>query len=564
MRLETFFDNFELLADAPNGVQKLRELILQLAVQGKLVPQDPNDEPASVVLKKIKAEKERLIKEKKIRRAKPLPPIELSEIPFELSEQWEWIRLGEVGDWGAGSTPDRKNSEYYGGSITWFKSGELNNDYIRESEEKITELALHKCSLRLNRPGDVLIAMYGATIGKVAILEASATTNQAVCACTCFQGFYNRYLFILLKAYKNRFLNQGAGGAQPNISREKIIHTVAPLPPLEEQKRIVAKVEQLMALCDELETRQQKKREGCVRLNNAAIDQLLTTREPDDFSKHWQRICDNFDLLYSAPENIGKLRQAILQLAVQGKFVPQDPNDEPASVLLEKINAEKEWLIKEGKIRRSGPLPPIEADDVPYELPPGWEWTRFPELGEFGRGKSKHRPRNDIALYREGTYPVVQTGDVARANGTINTYTGLYNENGLAQSRLWPKGTLCITIAANIADAALLGFDACFPDSVVGFIPSSEIGQAKYFGYFMRTAKEHLQDYAPSTAQKNINLGILEKLLIPLPPKGELQRIVAKVDQLMTLCNELEAKLTQSQTNSEKLTDAAVRHTLMV
>ena len=564
MRLETFFDNFELLADAPNGVQKLRELILQLAVQGKLVPQDPNDEPASVVLKKIKAEKERLIKEKKIRRAKPLPPIELSEIPFELSEQWEWIRLGEVGDWGAGSTPDRKNSEYYGGSITWFKSGELNNDYIRDSEEKITELALHKCSLRLNRPGDVLIAMYGATIGKVAILEASATTNQAVCACTCFQGFYNRYLFIVLKAYKNRFLNQGAGGAQPNISREKIIHTVAPLPPLEEQKRIVAKVDQLMALCDELETRQQKKREGCVRLNNAAIDQLLTTREPDDFSKHWQRICDNFDLLYSAPENIGKLRQAILQLAVQGKLVPQDPNDEPASSLLEKIKAEKEWLIKEGKIRRSGPLPPIEADDVPYELPPGWEWTRFPELGEFGRGKSKHRPRNDLALYREGTYPVVQTGDVARANGTINTYTGLYNENGLAQSRLWPKGTLCITIAANIADAALLGFDACFPDSVVGFIPSSEIGQAKYFGYFMRTAKEHLQDYAPSTAQKNINLGILEKLLIPLPPKGELQRIVAKVDQLMTLCNELEAKLTQSQTNSEKLTDAAVRHTLMV
>ena len=163
-----------------------------------------------------------------------------------------------------------------------------------------------------------------------------------------------------------------------------------------------------------------------MRLNNAAIAQLLTTREPKDFSKHWQSICDNFDLLYSVPENIGKLRQAIIQLAVQGKLVPQDPNDEPVSVLLEKIKAEKERLIKEKKIHKSEPLPPIGSHEVPYELPMGWEWTRFPELGKFGRGKSKHRPRNDLALYREGTYPVVQTGDVARANGIINTYTGLY------------------------------------------------------------------------------------------------------------------------------------------
>jgi len=239
MNHETFFENFELLIDAPNSVEELRELILQLAVKGKLVPQDPNEETASVLLEKIIADKKRLIKEKKFKKSQTLPEIKKDEIPFDIPKTWKWIRLNDVGDWGAGSTPDRKKSDYYEGSILWFKSGELNNGYINDSKEKITDSALNDCSLRLNKPGDVLIAMYGATIGKVAILEVEATTNQAVCACTCFLGIYNCYLFYLLKAYRRNFSNQGAGGAQPNISRHKIIHTVAPLPPYEEQQRIV-------------------------------------------------------------------------------------------------------------------------------------------------------------------------------------------------------------------------------------------------------------------------------------------------------------------------------------
>jgi type I restriction enzyme S subunit len=275
MNPETFFDNFGLLADTPNGVQKLRELILQLAVQGKLVPQDPNDEPASVLLERIKAEKDRLVKEKKIRKSKPLPPVEIDEIRFKIPDSWKWIRLNQIGDWGAGATPNRKKSEYYGGSIRWLKSGELRDGYVSESDENITESALKDCSLRINKCGDVLIAMYGATIGKVAILEVEATTNQAVCACTCFAGFYNRYLFLLLKSYRQYFSNQGAGGAQPNISRIKIISTVAPLPPLNEQKRIVAKVDRLMALCDELEAMIEQSQTDGEILMEAMVHQLV-------------------------------------------------------------------------------------------------------------------------------------------------------------------------------------------------------------------------------------------------------------------------------------------------
>ena len=267
-------DSFDLLCSTPENVAALRKAVLQLAVQGKLVPQDPDDEPAGVLLERIEAEKQRLVEEAKIRKSKPLPMIKEDEMLFALPKHWEWIRLGQIGDWGAGATPLRSNSDFYGGSILWFKSGELNDGYIFDSEEKITELALQKSSLRISKPGDVLIAMYGATIGKLAILEAEATTNQAVCACTCFAGFYNRFLFLVLNAYKNHFTNQGAGGAQPNISREKIIHTVAPLPPLNEQKRIVAKVDELMGLVDGLEGGLTQARGDAERLLAAVVHRL--------------------------------------------------------------------------------------------------------------------------------------------------------------------------------------------------------------------------------------------------------------------------------------------------
>ena len=244
--------HFDLLLDRPEAVDALEQTILQLAVRGLLVPQDPTDEPASVLLQRIHAEKDRLIAEKKIRKGKPLPDIGDDEMFFELPMTWIWVRLNSIGDWGAGATPSRTNSNYYGGTIPWFKSGELTADHITESEETVTEAALRECSLRLNQPGDVLIAMYGANIGKTAILDVVGTTNQAVCACTPFAGMSNEYLLLLVKALKSYFISQGSGGAQPNISREKIIHTVVGLPPLTEQSRIVTRINEICALCANL------------------------------------------------------------------------------------------------------------------------------------------------------------------------------------------------------------------------------------------------------------------------------------------------------------------------
>jgi type I restriction enzyme S subunit len=260
-----------------------------------------------------------------------------------------------------------------------------------------------------------------------------------------------------------------------------------------------------------------------------------------------------------AQTHIKQLRQTILDLAVRGKLAEQDPSDEAASELLKRIAAEKAHLVKNGKAKKEKLLPKPDLELAPFELPAGWAWGRFPELGMFGRGKSKHRPRNDPALFEGGNHLMIQTGDVARSNGVIKTYTSKYNEFGLSQSHKWPRGTLCITIAANIADSGILGFDACFPDSVVGLLPASMFNNSRYFEYFMRTAKANLLEYAPATAQKNINLEILSQVLIPLPPLAEQNRIVAKVDELMAICDQLEAQITETEQDSSRFLEAVLQ-----
>jgi len=233
--------------------ERLKKSILQEAIEGRLVPQDPNDEPASILLDRIRKEKEILVKEGKLKKSvlKEIPFSE-DEEPFDIPDSWEWCKLGWIGDWGAGATPAKGNPDFYNnGTIPWLRTGELNNGFVYDSEIKVTPKALKKCSLRMCEIGDVLIAMYGATIGKVAIAGIQLTTNQACCACTPY-GIYNKFLLYYLMASKKTFTEMGEGGAQPNISREKIVAFPFALPPLAEQHRIVAKIEELFAEIDKL------------------------------------------------------------------------------------------------------------------------------------------------------------------------------------------------------------------------------------------------------------------------------------------------------------------------
>ena len=244
----------------------LKKSILQEAIQGKLVPQLAEEGRAQELLEQIKAEKRKLVKEGKLKKSALSDSVifrgddnryyekigkkcvDITEqIPFEIPNSWTWARMGQIGDWGAGSTPQRSNQKYYGGNILWLKTGELNNGIVYDTEEKITQRAFQDCSLRMNKIGDILIAMYGATIGKLAVVGKELTTNQACCGCTPYVVF-NWYLFYFLMASRDTFIKKGEGGAQPNISRVKLVEHLIPLPPLREQKRIVQKIEQLMQL----------------------------------------------------------------------------------------------------------------------------------------------------------------------------------------------------------------------------------------------------------------------------------------------------------------------------
>ena len=249
-----------------NIYDKLKKSVLQEAIQGKLVPQIAEEGSAQVLLEQMKTEKQKLVNEGKLKKSALNDSVIFrdadnryyerfgkkcvditEEIPFEIPNSWTWARMGGIGDWGAGSTPQRTNHNYYGGNILWLKTGELNNGIVYDTEEKITQKAFQDCSLRMNKIGDVLIAMYGATIGKLAIVGKELTTNQACCGCTPYIVF-NWYLFYFLMASRDSFIKKGEGGAQPNISRVKLVEHLIPLPPLREQKRIVQKIEQLMQL----------------------------------------------------------------------------------------------------------------------------------------------------------------------------------------------------------------------------------------------------------------------------------------------------------------------------
>tara|TARA_B110000046_G_scaffold33534_1_gene36140 strand:- start:533 stop:2302 length:1770 start_codon:yes stop_codon:yes gene_type:complete len=553
------------------GVKKLRELILDLAVRGLLVPQDLNDAPTSVLVNKIAAEREQRINAGTMKKPKELNTITDEEKIFNVPNTWTYHRLGEIATIIRGITfPASEKSQISATGrvacirttnvqdrIEWDDLLFIRTEYVKREDQYLLQ-------------GDIVISMANSRelVGKVALVSTPPATKSSFggfLAVIRTKGFSPDFLMYQLRstAIRQNLIDSASQTTNiANISMGKLNPLVIGVPPLAEQHRIVAKVDELMALCDTLEQQQEDSIQAHETLVEALLEALTSAVDADAFQDAWQRISEYFDVLFTTEHSIDKLKETILQLAVMGKLVPQDPSDEPASVLLEKISIEKKKLVTEGKIKKSKTLGPITDKDLPFVLPSGWSWCRLPEIGELARGKSKHRPRNDPSLYSGGDIPLVQTGDVARASKIINTYSSLYNQKGLSQSRMWPAGTMCITIAANIADSGLLGFDACFPDSVVGFIPLGCQLDVRYFEYFLRTAKANLEKFAPSTAQKNINLEILGSLLVPLPPQQELNRIIAKIDQLMALCDQLKESLQQAQQTQIHLTDAVVGNAL--
>lgn len=543
------------------GIKKLRELILELAVRGKLVPQDPNDEPASELLKRIEKEREGLVKSRKIRKSKVLEPVDTSELPFELPRGWEWCYLNDVGNWGAGATPNRSNSKYYDGNIPWFKSGELSSDFISESEEKVTELALKECSLRDNKVGDVLIAMYGATIGKTSILNVRGTTNQAVCACTPYSGISNVYLLTLLKAYKRIFIGMGAGGAQPNISREKLIATVIALPPNAEQNRIVYKVNELMSLCDQLEQQSLTSLDAHQQLVETLLATLTDSQNEKELAENWSRINQHFDTLFTTEASIDALKQTILQLAVMGKLVPQDPNDEPASELLKRIEQEKALMVKNGKIKKQKLLPPISDEEKPFELPQGWEWCRIGDCSlstEYGISHKTFKSTQGVPVFKMGDIQngQVNIGGQQVVNSDIDELPYLYLEN---RDILYNR-----TNSAELVGKTGIYLGKDNTNTYASYLIRIRTIKSGYMPEFINLNMQapffRLTQINPHVKQQcgqaNVNGTIMKNMLVAIPSLNEQEKIILKVAQLCDLCNQLISRLQSAQQTQLHLANA--------
>jgi type I restriction enzyme, S subunit len=293
---------------------------------------------------------------------------------------------------------------------------------------------------------------------------------------------------------------------------------------------------------------------------------LEQIRIVEEIEKQFTRLDAAVGALKRVQANLKRYRAAVLKAACEGRLVPteaelarrENRSYEPASVLLERILAERRIGSKAPRIPK---IPSAVSEPVIDRLPgipEGWRWVTLPQLGELNRGKSKHRPRDDAKLYG-GKYPFIQTGDVRRSGGSIREYTQTYNEFGLSQSRLWPTGTLCITIAANIAESGILTFDACFPDSIVGFNCQGHGTTVKFVRYFLETAKANLSRFAPATAQKNINLEILSDLAVPLPPEAEQPRIEFEVDRRLSILDQVEAEVESDLLRANRLRQSVLR-----
>ena len=474
--------------------EDLKYSILQLAMCGKLVDQRSEEGTGEGLYKKMQADKTRLIREHKIKKDKPLAEVTIEELPFEVPQNWKAVRVGEIGSWSAGATPSRSHPEYYGGNIPWLKTGDLNDGDIYEVPEFITEEGVQHSSVRLNPVGSVLMAMYGATIGKLGILQIEATTNQACCACICYEGMWNKYLFYYLLSQRKNYIAMGAGGAQPNISKDKIVNSIIALPPLAEQKRIVAKIEELMPIVEQY----------------AAASTKLNT------------------LNATFPE---MMKKSILQEAVQGKLVPQDPNDEPASVLLEKIAKEKKRLIKEGKIKKQKPLPEISEDEIPFDIPESWEWCRLPELVYLTSGKKYEElqqgapyikvaemnlPGNEVEITHSDKF-VSQNND-----GVIPVHSIIFPKRGGAIATNKKRNILKMPVFIDSNTMAMTVYDSTIFHYIRLWFESVDLGRMQ-----------------SGSAVPQINNQDIEPMLVPLPPMNEQERIVAKVRGTLDIVEKL-------------------------
>lgn len=536
-------DNLPLLAGAPNGIKKLRELILELAVRGKLVPQDPSDEPASELLKRIAEEKARLLVEGKIKKQKPLADISEDEKPFELPVGWQWVRLGEIAEIIRGVTYGKSDASDspLPGYAPLLRGNNINRVLNFDRPVFVPQKLIS--DHQYIQTGDIVIAMSSGSadlVGKAAQAETNfdgafgafcGVVRSRTSALFLFFGF-----FFQTPLYRVRAAGHGKGIGINNLQKSVLETLEVPLPPLAEQHRIVTKVDELMALCDRLEAQQADAESAHAQLVQALLNSLTQASDATDFSTNWQRLAEHFHTLFTTEPSIDALKQTLLQLAVMGKLVPQDPRDEPVESLLQRRGIKSK----------------------PHALQ-GWGAAPLGQLGEILGGST---PSKANAEFWNGDIPWVSPKDMKRP--VIHDSEDHISAKALAETSLKavPAKSLLMVVRGMILvhsfPVALTAREVTINQDMKALVPPEEI--SAYLHMYLQATKAVMVGLVDRSSHGTCKL-ISEKLwshIVCLPPLPEQHRIVAKVDQLLGLCDQLKTRLTQARQLNEQLASTLV------
>jgi type I restriction enzyme S subunit len=531
MNADGLLAHYERIADTPDAIPRLRPFILDLAVRGKLVPQDANDLMAK----------------------------NYSDEPSsdDLPSNWRVLNFGKFCDIEGGNQPPK--SQF----ISEPKKGYVRLLQIRDLGERPVPTFIPIGSTnRFCKEGEILIGRYGASVGKIFWAQNGAYNVALTKFIWPEDAWIASFAFLLLKSeYFQGRLAGATRSAQAGFNKGDLAAINFPLPPLAEQHRIVAKVDELMALCDRLETARAKRETTRDRLAAASLARLnVPDHDPVTFADHARFALDALPILSTRPDQIKELRQTILNLAVRGKLVPQDLNDEPASELLKRISAEKARRIKEGKLRKQKSLPPIKDDEIEFELAPGWQWGRMAEVIKLWNGYA----------FKSGDFqsqgiPVVRIGDLQ--NGEVTLSDAVYVSDAVAKTvtaEVWiPPDALLIAMSG-----ATTGKTA-FNRTRSPLLLNQRVGRIEVFlmsvhfiRFFFETIIARNLSISFGTAIPNLSVEQINETVVPIPPVAEQHRIVAKVDELMALCDRLEASLTTGDDTRSRLLDALLAEAL--
>lgn len=560
--IELLEKHFDAAFSAPHGIKKLRELILTLAMQGKLAPQDPNDQPASMMLAEVELEKHRLVKEGKVKRPKSLPPISKEEESYALPQGWAWARLQHFADYNG--RPNIDPSEIT--DDTWL----LELEDIEKETSRLLYRAKYsqrksKSTKSIFKSGDVLYGKLRPYLDKVLIADADGVCTTEIIPIIPSKAVAPEFLRWLLKrpdfiSHVNTLMY---GVKMPRLGTEDAMQSVHPLPPIQEQRRIIAKIDELMVRCGELEKLRAAQQEARLTVHTAAIKQLLNIADPGKHQRAQAFLAQHFGELYTAKENIAELRKAMLQLAVIGKLVPQNPNDQSATELLQEIKAEKQRLMKDGEIKKLQSLSPVTEGEKPYTLPQGWQWARLGDLALSS--DSGWSPQCLPEMRKDQEWGVLKVSAVSWGKFDPNENKALPSSQKPRPECEVKDGDFLISRAntdALVARSVVIEStppQLMMSDKIVRFALSRHVnkvfvnmanGAPHSRAYYMEHAS------GTSSSMKNVSRESMSSLPIPLPPLAEQHRIVEKFDNLMILCDTLEQQIDATTNKQAELLSA--------